>query len=155
MANWNAFKEELTTLLVSDYDNISESTNVDQLWSKCRYSVAHVVDKYSRTKTRCGLPWMNQNIKKLMRKRDRLHKLCKNSFSETKYAEFKSLKHLVQKEMRSAYWSYTNNLIAPEGQCHSNQKRFWSYIKALRRENTNIPVLNYNGSSHERKKLRC
>ena len=34
----------------------------------------------------------------------------------------------------------------PEGQ---PQKRFWSYIKALRRENTNIPVLNYNGFSHE------
>jgi len=151
-ANWNALKEELTTLLVSDYNEISESTNVDQLWSKFRYSIAHVVDKYiphKLTKTRRGLPWINQNIKKLIRKRDRLYKLCKNSFSEVKYAEFKSLKHLVQKEMRSAYWSYTNNLIAPEGQPHSNQKRFWSYIKALRRENTNIPVLNYNGSSHE------
>ena len=68
---------------------------------------------------------------------------------QVKYAEFKSLKHLVQKEIRSAYWSYTNNLIAPEEHPHSNQKRFWSYIKALRRENTNIPVLNYNGSSHE------
>jgi len=51
------------------------------------------------------------------------------------------LKHLVYKEIRSAYWSYTNNLIAPEEHPDSNQKRFWSYIKALRRENTNIPVL--------------
>ena len=151
-ANWNALKEELTILLTSDYNDPSEGTNTDQLWSKFRYSNAHVVDKpipHKLTKARRGLPWMNQNIKKLMRKRDRLYRLCRRSFSEAKYAEFKSLKHLVQKEIRSAYWSYTNNLIAPEEHPHSNQKRFWSYIKALRRENTNIPVLNYNGSSHE------
>jgi len=45
--NWNALKEELTTLLVSDYNEISEGTNVDQLWSKFRYSIAHVEDKYN------------------------------------------------------------------------------------------------------------
>ena len=79
-----------------------------------KHSIAQVVDKHSPckfTKARWGLPWINQNIKKLIRKRDRLYKLCKKSFSEAKYAEFKSLKHLVQKEIRSAYWSYTNNLI--------------------------------------------
>ena len=71
-ANWNALKEELTILLASDYNDPSEGTNTDQLWSKFRYSIAHVVDKHiphKLTKARRGLPWMNQNIKKLMRKR--------------------------------------------------------------------------------------
>ena len=110
------------------------------------------MDKYiphKLSKQRSGLPWINQNIRKLIRKRDRLYKLCKVSFSEAKYADFKSLKHLVQKEIRSAYWSYTNNLIVPETHPHLNQKKFWSYIKALRKENTNVPVLTKNGISYE------
>ena len=126
-ANWNAVKEELHTLLTSDHTNTFEETNVEQLWLKFKHSIAQVVDKHipcKFTKARRGLPWINQNIKKLIRKRDRLYKLCKKSFSEAKYAEFKSLKHLVQKEIRSAYWSYTNNLITPETHSNSNQKRF-------------------------------
>ena len=51
--------------------------------------------------------------------------------------------------MRAAYWSYTNNLITPDSQHHSNQKRFWSYIKALRKENTSIPVLVKDDTSYE------
>ena len=97
-ANWNALKEELYTLLTSDHIGTFEETNVEELWSKFKHSIAQVVDKYiphKHTKARQGLPWMNQNIKRLMRKRDRLYKLCKNSFSEANYAEFKSLKHKI------------------------------------------------------------
>ena len=122
-------KEELYAILTSDHIGTFEETNVEELWSKCMHSISQVVDKYiphKHTKVRQGLPWMNQNIKRLMRKQDMLYKLCKNSFSEANYAEFKSLKHLVQKELRSAYWSYTNNLISLEGNPHLNQKRFWS-----------------------------
>ena len=112
-ANMNALREELYTLL-GDNIKISEM-NVEQLWSKFKISLyklhvnKHIPHKLS--KKRSGLPWINQNIRKLIRKRDKLYKLCKVSFSETKYNDFKSLKHHVQKEIRSAYWLYTNHLI--------------------------------------------
>ena len=61
------------------------------------------------------------------------------------YANFK-LKHHVQKELRLAYRSYINNLIIPESHTQSNQKKFWSYIKALRKENNNVPMLIRDGS---------
>ena len=102
-------------------DTESPGDNVEQLGSKFKVSIVQVVDKYiphKLAKKRGGLPWINQNIRRLIRKRDRLYKLCKVSFSEAKYADFKSLKHLVQKEIRSAYWTYTNNLIAPETHSH-------------------------------------
>ena len=75
----------------------SPGDNVEQLWSKFKVSIAQVVDKYiphKLAKKRHGLPRINQNIRRLIRKRDRLYKLCKVSFSEAKYADFKSLKHL-------------------------------------------------------------
>jgi len=150
-ANLTALKEELHILHTID-DTMTPEENVEQLWSKFKASISQVVDKYiphKLTKKRSCLPWINQNIRKLIRKRDRLYKLCKVSFSEAKYADFKSLKHLVQKEIRSAYWSYTTTLIAPETHSHLNQKKFWSYIKAMRKENTNISVLKKNNTSYK------
>ena len=126
-ANMNALREELHTLLGDNTETSLGEENIEQLWSKFKVSIAQVVDKYiphKLSKQRSGLPWINQNIRKLIRKRDRLYKLCKVSFSEAKYADFKSLKHLVQKGIRSAYWSYTNNLIVPETHPHLNQKKF-------------------------------
>ena len=96
---------------------------------------------HKTVKKRKGLP-INQSIRRLIRKRDRLYKLCKVSYSEAKYKEFKSLKHEVQHEMRVAYWSNTNNLITPDTHNHFDQKIFWSYIKALRKENTGVLVLD-------------
>ena len=123
-ANWDALREEQHTLLTTDTTELPGG-NVEQLWSKLKVSIAQVVDKHiphKLTKKRRGLPWVNQNIRKLIRKRDGLYKLCKVSFSEAKYAEFKSLKHRVQKEIRLAHWSCTNNLVALETHIHSNQK---------------------------------
>ena len=83
-ANWNALREELYTLLMTD-DAESPGDNVEQLWSKFKVSIAQVVDKYiphKLAKKRGSLPWINQNIRRLIRKRDRLYKLCKVSFSE-------------------------------------------------------------------------
>ena len=54
----------------------------------------------------------------------------------------------TEKEIISAYWSYTSNLVAPEAHSHSNQKRFWSYTKAVRKENINISVLKSNGTCY-------
>ena len=42
---------------------------------------------------------------------------------------------------------YKSSYIAPETP-HLNQKKFWSYIKALRKENTNVPVLKKNGTNY-------
>ena len=73
----------------------------------------------------------------------------RSTSSEITYANFKLLKHRVQKELYLAYRSYLNNLFIPESHPQSNQKIFWSYIKALRKENKNVPVLIRDGISYE------
>ena len=65
------------------------------------------------------------------------------------YANFKLLKHRIQKELRLAYRSYINNLIIPESHLQSNQKKFWSYIKTLRTQIKNVSVLIRDGISYE------
>ena len=50
--------------------------NVEQLWSKFKISIVQVVNKhipYKLSKKRSGLPWISQNIRKLIKKRDKLY----------------------------------------------------------------------------------
>ncbi|XP_076461741.1 uncharacterized protein LOC143294196 [Babylonia areolata] len=60
------------------------------------------------------------------------------------------MKGKVQREQRHAYWTYINNIIDPpksddEQLKGSNQKRFWNYIKSLRRDSTGVSPLRDQG----------
>ena len=59
------------------------------------------------------------------------------------YSKFLDLKHSIQKELRKSYWQYINNLISPESSHHGyqQQKKFWSYIRSLKRDHTEISSL--------------
>ena len=65
---------------------------------------------------------------------------------------YRSMKAKVQRTGRQAYWQYVENLIE-EGdengeQRPGKQKRFWSYIKALRKDNSGVAPLKENGKMH-------
>ena len=50
--------------------------------------------------------------------------------------------------MRKAYWSYINNIISPppDNSIVHNQKKFWSFIKSLRKDSTGIQILEVDGN---------
>ena len=101
------------------------------------------------TSKRQHLPWITDHIRKLIKKRDAQYKIYKTSRSTEAYNNFKSLKHHVQTEMRTSYWRYINTLIFPpddENQPLSCQKKPWSYIKNLRRDQVGITSLQSDGN---------
>ena len=72
------------------------------------------------------------------------------------YKRFLNLKHSTQKEMRQSYWTYINNLISVDT-CDSNPdfgssssniqvKKFWSYIKTIKKDSSTIASLKHNGN---------
>ena len=62
------------------------------------------------------------------------------------------MKAKVQKAERQAYWQYVENLIdvgdENSEQRPGKQKRFWSYIKSLRKDNSGVAPLKENGKMH-------
>jgi hypothetical protein len=52
------------------------------------------------------LPWINNNLRKLINKKNKYHR--KKNQNPSMY---KKLKHTVQKEQRKAYWKYIENII--------------------------------------------
>jgi hypothetical protein len=82
-----------------------------------------------------------------MTKRDKLYK-SKNS------NQYKELKRLIQKKLRNAYWNYIEKIITPdpENPSENKSKKFWTYIKHCRTNNTNINQLKHEGILHSNSK---
>ena len=77
------------------------------------------------------------------------HKLKHSPSHNMKQVYITQRSHL-QTLQRQAYWDYVNNLIEPpEDDVNTSytvpQKRFWSYIKALRKDTTGITALRSGG----------
>ena len=78
-----------------------------------------------------------------MRKHNRLFKKYKTFHSPMYLDHYKSLKHQIQREVRRLHSNYINSIITPLG---THNKKFWSYIKNLKKDTCNIPSLFVNGS---------
>ena len=54
------------------------------------------------------------------------------------------MKHSIQRDLRKSYWQYINSLISfePTHGEHQQQKKFWSYIKSLKKDHVKISSLS-------------
>ena len=68
--------------------------------------------------------------------------------NETDVRKYRKCKRILQKLERQLFWSYVNNIIEfgdQDSACQPKQKRFWSYIKSLRKDSSGIAPLKDNG----------
>ena len=94
------------------------------------------------TKSRNGLPYVSPSLKRLMRKRDRLH--------ARKDPRYYTIKHEVQKKLCSSYWQYVEEIITPmndEGSMGAN-KQLWGLFKHSKSDGKGVPPLKHQGNLH-------
>ena len=99
------FQSELLTDLAT--------TDVQELWDKFASRLEQGIDKYIPTRkagTRDGFPWINQEIRRLMRKRDKLYKRMKRSGRPNDTKKFQEYKHLVRRVTDRAYERYLGDI---------------------------------------------
>ena len=93
-------------------------------------------------------PWINRKIKAMMHRRDKLFSRMRKTKNERDIRKFNECKKAVQETERQSYWNYINNIIEtgePDNDHTPKQKRFWNYIKSLRKDSTGIAPLKDNG----------
>ena len=154
-ADYDGFKQELKDLTPSFLEK-ANSLDINTLWFEFKSTIHRLMEKYIPTKTIRGKkkpkPWITKTIRALHRKRNKLYKKQKATKKHKDGDHYRSMKAKVQRAERQAYWQYVENLIE-EGdengeQRHGKQKRFWSYIKALRKDNSGVAPLKENGKMH-------
>ena len=146
-ADWVSFKTHLLHTHKTIVD-LYETSPVEDLWSLLKEAITSGTEKFipsKLSKPKDGHPWITLEIKKLMHKRD---KLFKNHRSSEKY---KDLKRHIQQKLRNAYWKYIDNIVTPENsdnpdKPHNCSKKFWTFIKHSKSNNSGISPLKENGT---------
>ena len=116
-ANWEAMRNEIEPLEGEINNLVLQTVHIDDVWRKSSDSILHVVNKYipyKITRKRRSLPWISVQLRKQIKRRDKLYRQAKRSGSADIYSRFLDLKHSIQREMRKSYWQYINSLILPE-----------------------------------------
>jgi hypothetical protein len=80
------------------------------------------------------IPWITPEIKRLIRKRDRIYKKLKSTRVEEKpniIKKHRSAKHLLQQKLIQSYWNYIENIIIEDSKLAESKpsKKLWSFIK--------------------------
>ena len=107
---------------------------------------SHIPHKLTRT--RCNLPWLTSDIRKQIKKRNKLYRQYKTSRLPEIRSRFLQLKSDIQRQMRQSHDVYISRLITDSEDRTSsiNPKRFWNFIKKLRKDSNGIQSLKVDGN---------
>ena len=156
-ADYDGFKRELRDFTPDFLQKAtSPESDTNSLWTDFKCKIHKLMEKYIPQKlirgTKTRKPWIDKQMKPLYRKRNRLFKKQKSSHRPKDVSNYKQMPVRVQKAERQAYWRHIDNLIGigdPEKYLNlGKQKRFWSFIKSLRKDNCGVAPLKENKKVH-------
>ena len=93
-----------------------------------------------QVKSHRRLPWITRQIKRMMRKRERLFKMARSSKHASHWQSYKKYPNLVKRQIHLAHSNYVNYVIGSFLGV-GDGKAFWNYIKLQRTESIGIPPL--------------
>ena len=88
---------------------------VDDVWDAWKILFFQAVERNipsKQLKPQRNAPWLNAELRKLVRKRRRLWKQAKSSGDHAKWVKYKRLSNSVKDQLNKAYWNYLNDLTA-------------------------------------------
>lgn len=156
-ADYSRFRENLHSI---DWNSILSSDNIDKVTNSISETILATASDSIPNKTvtiRPGdIPWMNNNIRKLIRKRNRIHKNAKTENTKTLWDKFRKIRNNVTKLIRQSKHEYQRKLIEKVNTTETNSKEWFKLYKKLTDKNVSksIPTLtlnNVNASTDDEK----
>ena len=99
--------------------------------------IKNIPQKYITS--RFGPPWITHDLKKAIKKKQRLYNKAKHTNCIENRDAFKLFRRQLDRKIRTAYRSYIFNL--GESLASNNTKPFWRFVKSKRKESTDIQCL--------------
>ena len=87
---------------------------------------------------RSKLPWLSARLRRLIRRRDRIHAKCKKPGNNRLNTLWRRLRRKVTRSLRSERNQHLNKVI---GDIQTNPKPFWNYLRSQRKDNQAMPPL--------------
>ena len=138
--------------LLTDLANIG----VQELWDKFTSRLEQGIDKFFPTRKACtrdGFPWINQEIRRLMRKRNRLYKRMKRSGRPNDTKKFQEYKHLVRRVTDRTYECYLVDILGinttteqeENSPAKVNTKKMKSLLNHSKQDSSGVAPLKSDG----------
>ena len=124
------------------------ANSVDQNWISFKNVVNQAVQDYipqKQSRPPKHIPWLNKSIKTKMKKRKQQYNLAKKTKSLDAWESYRKLKNEIIKELEIAHDNYQNQLFTTNS--NTTSKKFWRYIKSLRKDHVGVSALISNGKT--------
>ena len=126
------------------------------MWVSFKSEVLAAIERFipsKMTKTKYSSPWIDCSIKRLIKRRDRLYFRARKSSSPDIKSHYKRFRAHVQKVIRDAYWKHISGIFSfdtdsADPDCprkNEKAKKFWSFVKSLKKDAFGINSLRENG----------
>ena len=140
------------SFLSSDHSHMS----VNDMWVSFKSEVLAAIERFipsKMTKTKYSSPWIDSSIKRLIKRRDRLYFRARKSCSPDIKSHYKRFRAHVQKVIRDAYRKHISGIFSfdtdsADPDCprkNEKAKKFWSFVKSLKKDAFGINSLRENG----------
>ena len=144
--NYDLYRQKLSEVNWDDLLNENDSVNIiaDKTTDKMLEIGSLTIPNRIITVRQNELPWIINDIRRLMRKRDRIRRKLKSNNTAYNISKYKKIRNQVVNLLRNAKRKYHNDLC---NKIKSNQfasKDWWKLIKQLSnksRNNNNIQIL--------------
>ena len=143
-ANWDTLRDSCKAMRSTVKQMYDHGTNIENLWTHFKSTLLQEIETHipSRvSKRRNSPPWLNHTLRKMIRRKTRLHRQAKKT---GKWENYRHIQRECNRAFRRAEWSYVNNTIQ-EGLANNNSKPFWSYIKSKQQDNVGVSPLKRKG----------
>lgn len=88
-------------------------------------------------------PWMNDELKKLKNRKNKLHKKLKKVFNDEANCEYQSISNELEQKMKTAYENY---IIKVKSGIMDEPKNFWNFVNTKRKVSANPTSICHEGN---------
>ncbi|CAG2212437.1 unnamed protein product [Mytilus edulis] len=153
--NMNGINEQLDKELNNFIQKANTST-IQECWNDFKDILSHAIISNIPTKilsTRWNVPWINREIKTMIRKKQRVYNKAKRTNNEKHWEEFKLLRKTVKTKLEEAHQNYISQLLEVDEEGERKTpvvgKKFWQYVKSKKRDSCGVAPLISNGKLME------
>ena len=150
-ANFDDFRHDISSSDLAQEHGGADILSTNDLWLAIKSLIKTLLEKHVPSKIISDnskhKPWITQKIRNLIQKEKRFHRKARDSPTYRNIARYKRLKSSIQLLKRRSYWNYINSIIECDDNTKrpSTQKRFWHYVKSLKKDASGVSPLKVNG----------
>ena len=137
-------KQDLLSF-AAEYNKNSSDKTTDDKWTEISKTINQTIEKnvpQKLTRARHDVPWFNNDLRRLIRKRRRYYNRSRRTNSPVDHEKFRRIRNLTSTRLKQAKAKYYSEMLGES--LESNPKAFWSYIKSLKQEDMVIADLKNN-----------